>query len=238
MIAPAQRAAAQWIVFDPANFGEAFMTALQTLQSNVNEATQIANQIQQINNEIRNLQQLPGGVSAALVNDYVLRWNQLTQTFAAINGLASRIGNLNVAYSAQYPTRNLPGPLSSAQVLAQVQAELAAARRSYLGVYQTSGDVIAGLPQQQANLTSGLAASQGANGNLDAIQAQTQLTAQVATLLMSENAQLATMFQAESDRLNQEAELIDNGQKLALDAGVNYTARSAQPPAAYLPILH
>jgi type IV secretion system protein TrbJ len=238
IFAPPQAARAQWVVFDPANFGEAFMTALQTLQSNVNEATQIANQIQSLNHEIRNLQQFPGGLSAALVNDYVLKWNQLSATFRAINGLAGNLGNLNAAYAAQYPNRNIAGPLTSAQVIAQIQAQLNAARQSYVGVYRTSGDVMAAIPQSQANLSSALAASQGANGNLDAIQAETQVTAQVATLLMDENAQLAAMYQAEANSLNQQAELVDNAHKLALDAAVNYTSPSGQPPAPYLPILH
>ena len=71
-VVPAQRASAQWVVFDPGNFSQNILTAIRTLQSNVNEASQIANQIQQINNQIHNLQRMPGGLSGALLGDYVI----------------------------------------------------------------------------------------------------------------------------------------------------------------------
>lgn len=223
---------AQLAVFDPVNFSQNILTALRTLQSNVNEAQQIANQIQQINNQMQNLQRLPGASSASLLGDYVNAWNQMTNTFAGINGLASNIATLTVNYNNLFPART-GAPVSSAQVLSQLQQYLGQARQTYQGVYLQSGAVMASLPQQQADMAMTLATSNGASGNLDALQGQTQMTAQVAQLLAQQNAQVAAMNQAEADWLNEQMELLDSTRAMQTQS----EARTAQtsPPAPYLP---
>lgn len=44
-----ESAHAQWVVFDPTNFGQNILTAARTLQSNINEAAQIAELVNQYN---------------------------------------------------------------------------------------------------------------------------------------------------------------------------------------------
>ncbi len=44
-----ESAHAQWVVFDPTNFGQNVLTAARTLQSNINEAAQIAELVNQYN---------------------------------------------------------------------------------------------------------------------------------------------------------------------------------------------
>ena len=234
-ILPTQQARAQWAVIDVANLGENILTAMQTLQSNINEAQQIANQIQQINNEIRNLQQFPGALSASLLGNYVNSWTQMRNTFAAINGLSANLGTLAVNYQNLFPARGAGG-LSAPQVLAQLQAYLTQARRTYQGVYQESGAVMAGLAQAQTDMQSTLAASNGASGNLDAIQAQTQMVAQVARLLMQQNAQVASMNQAHADWLNQQMEMMDTARVMQVQSESRIP--QTQPPAPYLPAIH
>lgn len=235
ILLPAREANAQWAVLDVANLGENILTALQTLQSNVNEAQQIANQIQQLNNEFQNLQKMPGALSGALLGNYVAAWNQMTNTFAAINGLSANIGTLAVNYNTLFPARGA-APLSGAQVIAQLQQYLAQARRTYEGVYRQSGAVMAALPQAQLDLAKTLAASNGASGNLDAIQAQTQVAAQVARLLVQQNAQIAAMNQAQADWLNQQMEMMDSARVMQTQSEA-HIART-QPPGPYLPTIH
>jgi P-type conjugative transfer protein TrbJ len=234
-LAPAERARAQWVVFDPSNFSQNILTAIRTLQSNVNEVQQIANQIQQINNQIQNLQRIPGALSGALLGDYVMAWNQMMNTFTSINGLAANIGTLAVNYNNLFPARG-SAPLTDKQVIAQLQQYLAQARKSYEGVYQQSGAVMAALPQAQLDLATTLAASNSAAGNLDAIQAQTQVTAQVAQLLVQQNAQIAAMNQAQADWLNQQMELIDTTRVMHQQSEA--LIPQTQPPAAFLPAIH
>jgi P-type conjugative transfer protein TrbJ len=234
-VVPAEPARAQFVVFDPGNFSQNILTAIRTLQSNVNEATQIANQIQEINHEIQNLQHIPGGVSAGLLMNYVNAWNRMSNTFAAINGLAANTAALAVNYNNLYPARG-GAPLSGAQVLGQLQQYLAQARRTYSGVYQQSGAVMASLPQAQNALGTTLAASSGASGNLDALQAQTHMTAQVAQLLVQQNAQIAAMNQAQADWLNQQMETLDTAQVMQTQSEARIP--QTQPPAVYLPAIH
>lgn len=234
-IGPVETAEAQWAVFDPANFSQNILTAIRTLQSNVNEVTQIANQIQQINNQIQNLQRMPGSLSSALLGDYVTAWNRMLNTFTNINGLASNIGTQALRYQNLYPARTV-GTLTGPQVIGQLQQYLAQARQTYQGVYQQSGAVMAQLPQAQVDLATTLAASNGAAGNLDAIQAQTQMTAQVASLLVQQNAQIAAMNQAQADWLNQQMEQMDTVRVMQTQSEARIP--QTQPRATYLPALH
>ena len=136
IVLPAREANAQWAVLDVANLGENILTALQTMQSNVNEAQQIANQIQQLNNEFQNLQKMPGALSGALLGDYIAAWNKMTNTFAAINGLSANIGTLAVNYNNLFPARG-GAPLSGPQVIAQLQQYLAQAPEDLPGGLST-----------------------------------------------------------------------------------------------------
>lgn len=234
-VLPVQPARAQWVVFDPTNFSQNILTAIRTLQSNVNEVSQIANQIQQINNQLQNLQRMPSSLSGALLGDYVTQWNRMLTTFNSINGLSSNIGTLAVNYQNLFPARG-PGALTGPQVLSQLQQYLAQARQTYQGVYQQSGAVMAALPQAQLDMATTLAASNGAAGNLDAIQAQTQMTAQVAQLLVQQNAQIAAMNQAQADWLNQQMEMVDTVRVMQTQSEAHVTR--TQPPGPYLPVIH
>jgi len=234
-VLPMNPARAQWTVFDPSNFSQNILTAIRTLQSNVNEVTQIANQIQQLNHELQNLQKLPNALSASLLGDYVTQWNRMQTTFNAINGLSANIGTLAVNYQNLFPTRGA-GALTGPQVLAQLQQYLAEARKTYQGVYSQSGAVMAALPQAQLDMTRTLAASNGAAGNLDAIQAQTQMTAQVAQLLVQQNAQIAAMNQAQADWLNQQMEMMDTARVMQTQSEARIPR--TQPAGPYLPAIH
>jgi P-type conjugative transfer protein TrbJ len=241
-LVPVHSASAQWAVFDGANYSQNILTAANTLQSTVNEVqqinnqiSQITNQVQQINQMVQNLQRIPANVTGGLLNGYVNAWKQMTSTFTTINGLAANMGNLTKSYNALYPTRS-GLPLSGPQVLAQQQQYLSEARKTFSGVYQQSGAVMAGIPSAQTALSTTLSASTGAQGNLDAMQSQTQLTAQVAQLLVQQNAQTAAMNQAQADALNQQMEMLDTAQTLLTQSEVRIP--QTQPPAVYLPAFH
>lgn len=56
-----QNASAQWVVFDPTNYVENFLSQLRAVESNINEAQQIANQLSQLKNMSQNTASLTGG---------------------------------------------------------------------------------------------------------------------------------------------------------------------------------
>lgn len=61
-------AAAQWTVFDPVNYVQNFLTQLRAVQSNINEVQQLAYQLQQYQNMLRNTESLTGGDWSGAVN--------------------------------------------------------------------------------------------------------------------------------------------------------------------------
>ena len=95
---------------------------------------------------------------------------------------------------------------------------------------------MAQLPQAQADLATTLAASSGAAGNLDAVQAQTQVTAQVASLLVQQNAQIAAMNQAQADWLNQQMEQMDTVRVMQAQSEVRIPRTQQAGP--FLPTIH
>jgi P-type conjugative transfer protein TrbJ len=239
-------ARAQWVVLDPANLIENIFSALYNLESNINEVTSIANQMQglanqitQINHEAQNLQQMPGDLVGSLVSSYTALYAQLATTFDSINGLAADLSRLSSSYAALYPSRSgASGPLDLASVLGQVQGWLTQARGSYQGIYRMSGTVMQAAPQAQEELAAALSASQSASGNLDALQAQTQVSAQIANQLQSLNAQFAALAQGQADRLSFDAQTVDDARKVAADSMINFATTGTTAPIAGIPAFH
>jgi type IV secretion system protein TrbJ len=225
-------------VIDAGNLSQNILSALQTLQSNVNEATQIANQMQSIANQVKNLQQMPNSLASNLLTQYTSQYTQLTSSFNTINGLARDVANLNTKYQSMFPDRNVGGTLTTAGVNTQIQQWLDQSRRTIRGVYSQSGQVMAALPQTTSQINDIVAQAQASNGGLDAQQAQTQMSAQVAHQLVQLNAQMAGMYQAQGDMMAQQQQMQDVARRRAADSRVNFTTASTQPAAAYLPSLH
>src|SRR5690242_19110597 len=69
-----EQATAQWVVFDPTNYIQNFLTQLRAVESNVNELTQIRNQIQQLQNMAQNTSALVGG-----------NWNGVSGTLSQLD---------------------------------------------------------------------------------------------------------------------------------------------------------
>jgi conjugal transfer/entry exclusion protein len=92
-------------------------------------------------------------------------------------------------------------------------------RASLRVLFQTfSGTVMQNLPQAEQSLASTLGQSQAASGNLDALQAQTQVQAQSVGQLVAVNAQLAALAQAQADRMSFDLQSVDDARRLAADA--------------------
>lgn len=225
-------------VIDAGNLSQNILSAVRNLQTNINQATQIANQVSSLANEVRNLQQLPNTLASSLLSEYTTQYGELVSAFNTINGLARDVSSLNANFAAIFPDRNVSGPITTASINTQVQQWLDQTRRTIRGVYQQSGRVMAALPQTTSQINSIVSQAQASNGALDASQAQTQMTAQVAHQLVQLNSQMAAMYQAQGDMLAQQQQMQDVARRRAVDSRVGFIAPSTQPAAAYLPALH
>lgn len=238
-VGPVSPVRAQWIVLDPSNLSQNLLTQLNTLTATVNQLTQITNQMNQIANQVQNLQSLPAGVSSSLQSNFGSLMTQLTGTMSSIGGLASSISTLSANYNGLFPNPAGGAPLTSAQLLTQVQNWLNQSRKTYQGAYAAQARVIAALPQNQSDVSSILAQSQASQGNLDAVQAGNQLQAQVAGQLIQLNAQMAAINQAQSDMLAHQAQLEANAQQNSQNHAGSWAAGAAAAGAPVgQPLLH
>lgn len=232
--APVPSALAQIPVTDVLNLGQNIMTQLNTLAATVNQLTQITNQMTQIANQVKNLQQLPAGAAASLLGNFTTQSTQMTGTMSTIGGLAQNISTLSSNYNGLYPNPSGGAPLTSGQMLSQLQAWLTQSRQTYQGAYAAQARVIAALPQNSADVSSIMSQSQASQGNLDAVQAGNQLQAQVAAQLIQLNAQQAAMNQAQADWLAHQAQLEANAAQTAKQNAASlsntYTGTSVGQP--------
>ena len=104
---PNKSARAQWIVYDPANFGQNVLTAAHTLEqinnqihSLQNEAQMILNQGQMLVNQGKNLASLIYSPMAMLQQD-IARTQAL---IAQAQGLATQVTQLDQQFRQQYPS--------------------------------------------------------------------------------------------------------------------------------------
>ncbi len=209
--------ASAYVVFDPSNFGQNILQAIRLLQSNVNEARQIANQVMSLANDARNLASLPFDV----INDYSNQFNRLFTTVGTINGLMQNLTNLESRFEELYPDlQNQWDPVSRQSMADDMKKWLTATRETMLGAAKTGAQVLESLPQTQAQLAQLMSSSQGAVGILQATQAGTQIAGTIAGQLINLNAQLATYSQAHTSYLmsiNSSAEAARNRMDHVLD---------------------
>ena len=187
-------------VIDVSNLSQNILTAIQTLQSNINEAKQIANQIQSLENEFRNLESL----EFSTVDDYRLQFQALFEAIGRVNGLMNDYADLERRFEDTYPNWNRSEESLPSEVISEKARDwLDKSRESILGASLTGAKVLENLPDTQAKLEELVQNSQDAVGILQATQAGNQIAAQIAGNLSNLNSQLAKYSEAHMSYLLQ-----------------------------------
>lgn len=190
--------AAQAIVLDPANLAQNILEVIHLIQSNVNEAAMIANQIQSLENELRNLELLPFDI----IQDFSSQLQTLFTTLGSIDGLMQHLSDLEAQFDEAYPDFSQSfSPVPGYTIAADTLQRLERTRDMVKGSLKASAQVLDSLPSNEAQLTELMMSSQGAVGILQAAQAGNQITASVASQLIGLNAQLASYIQAHTAQL-------------------------------------
>jgi P-type conjugative transfer protein TrbJ len=219
-----ERAQAQWIVSDPGNLVETTVSALKSIQMALNQITQLSHEVQSLANQAQNLQNMPPAIAAGVITQYTAQFGQLVTAMQSINGIAQNVATLTAKYNATYPNTALAqGPLSNANVMAQLTGWLDQSRSVYQGAYNTQAQVIASLPADTTNVQTLLQTSGSSQGALSAIQAGNQLQGQVAAQLMKMNSQMATTNQAQLNWIAQQSQLLAQAQKTSQNGMSGYT---------------
>lgn len=226
-LAPVPPANAQIPVTDLLNYSENVLNEFNTLTATVNQLTQITNQMNQIANQVKNLNQLPAAMASTLLGNFGTQSAQLTSTMSTIGGLAKDISTLTSNYNGLYPNPSGGAPLTTAELLTQVQNWLTQSRKTYQGAYAAQARVIAALPQNSMDVSAILTQSQASQGNLDAIQAGNQLQGQIAGQLIQLNGQMAAINQAQTDMLAHQAQLEANAKQDAQNDAASWAPAAA-----------
>ena len=205
-------------VFDPSNYSQNVLQAIRELQSNINEARQIANQVTSLANEARNLASLPWD----MIENFSNQFSSMFSAVGSINGLMQNLANLEGRFEELYPDfSNQWDPVSRTSMAEDMKKWLSATRESMLGAAKTGAQVLENLPQTQADLEKLISDSQGAVGILQATQAGNQVAGTVAGQLMTLNAQLASYSQVHLSylmSLNTSAQASKNRMEHVLDS--------------------
>lgn len=194
------------VVIDPTNLVQNSLTALRTLQTTVNQATQIANevrmianQVQQLANEARNLASLP----TSLLGDIQGQLRGYTATLSQAQGLSFQLRSIAPQFEQLYatfgqPARSSAGLLQQASQWTQQLREASAAAMQVQSVWER-------LTGQQTRLQTALTASDNAGGNLQVSQATNQLLGVLAEQQASLQQILAASSRAEASLLATQA---------------------------------
>lgn len=204
------------IVYDPANYAENLLTAARALQSNINEALQIANQLRQIEMEVRNLAAFPQGVWGDVQADI----RQLTQLMESGQAISYAMRNLSSEFQRLYPGYKAPENYEEAygewtnNTLTGAQKALEAANQQnamFAAEFARAGQIEA--------------MSDSAEGAMEALQANNMLAAEAVEQLQKLRQLQMSEMQAQSAYMATEIE-DQAAQKAAvkkwLESGKNY----------------
>lgn len=183
------------VVIDPTNLIQNSFTALRTLHTTINQATQIANdvrmianQVQQLANEARNLASLP----TSLLGDLQGHLQGYTATLSQAQGLSFQLSSIAPQFEQLYatfgqPARTSAGLLQQASQWTQQLRHASAAAMQVQSVWER-------LSGQQTQLQTALTTSDTASGNLQVSQATNHLLGVIA----EQNASLQQILAASS----------------------------------------
>lgn len=156
-------------VFDPINYAQNVLTRANTLKTTLNQATQIANQLQQIQLQVRSLRAIPRGL-----------WGLIQADLAQLRAIVQRSQGLS------YADQNLSSDFAQAYPGFAASTDYVAAYRQWtqkaLGGIKTSLED-AGLQSRQLQseddvLAALQAMSDGATGHLQAMQVSNMIAVQ------------------------------------------------------------
>jgi type IV secretion system protein TrbJ len=187
MIAPPVQA--QWTVFDPTNYVQNLLIAARTLQQINNQIRMLQNQAQSLLNQKRNL--------ATISFPELTQVNQTLQKIDRLMGQAQtiqfRVSGLNQQFLSLYPT-SFNAALTNNSHVIDARNRMAASMTAYQQTMTVQSQIVENIQADEATLAGIVARSQSAVGAVQVGQATNQLLA----LIAKEEMQLQNLLAAQS----------------------------------------
>ena len=196
-------AKAQWVVYDPANHIQSIIQAIQAVESVTNQIEQLANEIEMLENMARDLESLPDSIA----DDILRRMDRIEELMREAEGIGYKIEEIEREYERQYPETYGENPPEHRILVEQARTRWKQSRLAYRDSLLTTAQVVSSTQADATSLQSRLAASKGASGNLQAVQAGNEIAALQTEQLMQIEAMMASHYRAEAlERARQLAE--------------------------------
>jgi len=186
-LAFAPPAYAQMAVYDPANHAENILQAARALQQLDNQLRQLTHEIDMIAKMARDLETLPAEVAGAVIRD---RINRIEALIREAEGIGADVEAVNREFDLAFPESYGETPPPSAVLVADARARWEASREAHRHVLLMAAETRGGNSADAGALSGLVAESQGAAGNLQALQAGNQISALTAQQLMQVEALL------------------------------------------------
>ncbi|MDR4473883.1 MAG: P-type conjugative transfer protein TrbJ [Nitrospira sp.] len=191
LIAPPAKA--QLAVYDPANHVENILQAVRALEELDNQVEQMSHEIKMIEHMARDLETLPVNVAHALIRD---RMTRISEVLRKAEGIAFNVDNVERLYDEAYPQSYGAAPPSSTDLYQDALARWEQSRTAHRDVVRLAAEANAGMIANNDALSQLIDDSQGAAGNLQALQAGNQLAAMSADQLIQIEALMAAHYRA------------------------------------------
>jgi type IV secretion system protein TrbJ len=223
---PVREAQAQFAVIDAANLTQNYfngaqevLTAVRTLQSNINEAQMIAH-------EVLNLANLP----QQIIDSYISRFQHILNDVQHLTQLVGNYDNLTLSFNSRYP--NLRTSSVTSDSVFTLQAQWGDQhRQNLLQALQQGAGILKDLQQSVGDTRFMAASSQSAVGALQAIQAGNQLTLRVNDDLQRLNTQVATFNNVMLEKMAREQSENDASEAIRTQLHAHDRDRYSPSPA-------
>jgi P-type conjugative transfer protein TrbJ len=192
-IVPMVPAQAQFTVFDPSNYSQNLLTAARTLQQINNQIRSLQNETQSLLNQAKNLSKISFPEWQAITDSL----RQVDQLMGEARGIQFKTANVDQQFRQLFP-QSFSQALSNDQHVIEAHGRLdtsMAALRQTIGV---QAQIVENIASDSATLGGIIARSQGAEGALQAQQATNQLLALVAKQQFQLQNLMAAQYRADA----------------------------------------
>lgn len=186
-------ASAQWTVFDPSNYAQNLLTAARALEQVNNQIRSLQNQARMLANQAKNLSRIDFPQLKALEQ----RLEAIDRLISQAQEIGYDVDRLDAQFRRQFPD-NSGQVLARDQRMARARDGLEAAMASFRHTMGIQSEIVGNVRDDVAVLGEIVAASQGAEGALQAQQATNQLLALTAKQQLQIQQLMAAQFRSQS----------------------------------------
>lgn len=191
----APKASAQLAVYDPANHAQNILQAVRALQELDQQVQQLAHEIDMIEKMAKDLETFPVEVAHAIIRDRITRIEELLKR---AEGIGYEVDQVERDYDEAYPETYGDVPPSSSVLVEDARSRWEQSRTAHRDVLLMAAEVRDANTGNAEALSGLVEGSQGAIGNLQALQAGNQIEALSAEQLIQMQALMAATYRAQS----------------------------------------